>query len=189
MENKTIVRCFGSHNPAYARYHDEEWGVPSHRDVHLFEMLTLEGAQAGLNWETILMKREGYKKSFHNFDIQKIAIMSDESLDALKENPEIIRNKRKIHSVRKNAQVAIEIQEEYGSLNAYFWGFVGNKSIKNNHKTIADIPTISDESIALSKDLKKRGMSFIGPTIMYAFMQATGMIIDHPQECWRFEKK
>lgn len=180
-------RCFGG-NPGkefYADYHDHEWGVPSHDDRHLFEMLILEGAQAGLSWETILKKRDGYRKAFHHFDPKKVAAMSDHELEALRHNPDIIRNRLKIHAARQNAQVFLKIQKEFGSFATYVWGFVNKKPHINCWKSFKQVPAVTPESDALSKDLKKRGMTFVGSTIMYAFMQAVGMVNDHLVECWK----
>jgi DNA-3-methyladenine glycosylase I len=182
------IRCFGEQpgKEFYAEYHDTEWGVPVHDDQHLFEMLILEGAQAGLSWETILKRREGYRKAFHQFDPRKVALMSDNELEALRENPEIIRNKLKIFTARRNALVFLKIQQEFGSFDNYIWSFVGGKQIINHPTRLADIPPTTRESDALSKDLKKRGMSFVGSVIIYAFMQAIGMVNDHMVECWRY---
>lgn len=179
-------RCFGGQTgkELYADYHDNEWGIPVHDDQHLFEMLVLEGAQAGLSWETILRRREGYRKAFHNFDPVKVAAMSDSQLEAQRENPEIIRNRLKIYAVRQNAQVTLQIQKECGSFNRYLWDFVKGEPIINHWKSLKEIPTTTKESDALSKDLKKRGMTFVGPTIIYAFMQAVGMVNDHIADCW-----
>lgn len=182
-------RCFGNKpgQDLYKAYHDKEWGIPVHDDRHLFEMLILEGAQAGLTWETILKRREGYRKAFHQFDAHKIAAMSDAELEALRSNPEIIRNRLKIYGTRKNAQAFIRIVEEFGSFDSYLWQFVGGKPIHNQWATFKEVPVETSESKALSKDLKKRGMTFVGPTIMYAFMQAVGMVDDHLMDCWRYE--
>lgn len=176
-------RCFGEGKEFYANYHDFEWGIPVYDDRHLFEMLILEGAQAGLSWETILKRREGYRRAFHNFEVKKVASMQDIELDSLKENPEIIRNRLKIYSVRKNAQVFITIQEEFGSFSSYLWKFVNNKPILGHWKQFKEIPTATKESDALSKDLKKRGMTFVGSTIIYAYMQAVGLVNDHSIDC------
>lgn len=180
------IRCFGNdpNKKFYADYHDKEWGVPSHDDTHLFEMLVLEGAQAGLSWETILKKRDGYRKLFHHFDPVKVASMSDKALDALCENSQIIRNRRKIYSARQNALVFLKIQKEFGSFANYLWKFVNNTPIKNHWKTFEEVPTNTPESDVLSKDLKKRGMNFVGPTIIYSYMQAVGLVNDHVVECW-----
>ena len=180
-------RCFGNGpgKELYADYHDNEWGIPIHDDRHLFEMLILEGAQAGLNWETILKRREGYRKAFHNFNPKKVAAMSDKELDALLKNEGIIRNRLKIYAARQNAGVYLKIQEEFGSFDAYLWHFVDGKPILNHWKTMEEIPTTTEISDKLSKDLKKRGMTFVGSTIMYAYMKAVGLVNDHIVECWR----
>jgi len=182
-------RCFGGGlgKEFYADYHDKEWGIPVHDDQHLFEMLILEGAQAGLSWETVLKRRENYRKAFHDFDPIKVASMSEQEMEALCQNPGIIRNRLKIYGARQNAQVFLKIQKEFGSFDRYIWKFVNDKPIKNQWKQFKDIPATTVESIALSKDLKKRGMTFVGPTIIYAYMQAVGLVNDHLMECWRYE--
>jgi DNA-3-methyladenine glycosylase I len=180
-------RCFGN-GPGkefYAHYHDHEWGVPVHDDRHLFEMLILEGAQAGLSWETILKRREGYRRAFHNFDPVRVAAMKDEELEKLRHNPEIIRNRLKIFAARQNAQVFLQLQKEFGSFDRYVWGFVQGKPIQSRWESFKQVPTTTKESDALSKDLKKRGMTFVGSTIIYAFMQAIGMVDDHLSHCWK----
>ncbi len=183
-------RCFGNEEgeELLREYHDTEWGVPSHNDKHLFEMLTLEGAQAGLNWQMILKKRAGYRKAFHNFDIHRVASMTDAELQKLSYDEGIIRNRLKIRSVRNNARVCLDIIKEYGSFSKYVWSFVGGKPIKHHWKSLNDLPATTRESDALSKDLKKRGMSFVGSTIIYAFMQAVGLVNDHITSCWRYGK-
>lgn len=183
-------RCFGGKpgKEFYTQYHDNEWGVPSHNDQHLFEMLILEGMQAGLSWETILKRRKAYQKAFHHFNPQKVAKMSDEELEKLCHNSEIIRNKRKIYAVRQNGQVYLHIQKEFGSFDHYLWSFVHGKPIINKWKNFNEVPATTVESIALSKDLKKRGMAFVGPTIMYAYMQAVGLVNDHLTDCWCVSK-
>jgi DNA-3-methyladenine glycosylase I len=180
------IRCFGGApgKEFYAEYHDQEWGIPSHDDQHLFELLILEGAQAGLSWETILKKREGYRKAFHGFDPTKVAAMDDNELESLRQNPEIIRNRLKIYATRKNAQAFLRIQQEFGSFDRYLWGFVKGKPIQNHPQSFKDVPARTPESDALSKDLKKRGMTFVGSTIIYAYMQAIGMVNDHQTTCW-----
>ncbi|MEC7838661.1 MAG: DNA-3-methyladenine glycosylase I [Chlamydiota bacterium] len=183
-------RCFGG-TPGkefYAEYHDKEWGIPVHDDQHLFEMLILEGAQAGLSWETILKRREGYRKAFHRFDPTKVAAMSDNELEIIRENPEVIRNKLKIYSARKNARVFLEIQKEHSSFDKYLWSFVGGKPIINHWKNSSEVPITTPESDALSKDLKKRGMSFVGSTIIYAYMQAVGLVNDHTIDCFCYKR-
>ena len=184
------MRCFGNKpgQEYYAEYHDNEWGIPVHNDKKLFEMLILEGAQAGLSWETILKKREGYRKAFNNFDPAKIVKMSDEDLEKQRENPDIIRNKLKIYSVRQNARVFLEIQKEFGSFDKYIWDFIKGKTIKNHWKDFKEVPSSTQESDAISKDLKKRGMKFVGSTIIYAFMQAVGMVNDHLTNCIKYQK-
>jgi DNA-3-methyladenine glycosylase I len=177
-------RCFGKEK-LYADYHDHEWGIPSHDDRHLFEMLILEGAQAGLSWKTILKRREGYRKAFHYFDPIKVASMTDEELEKLRQDESIIRNRLKIYSARQNAQVFLKIQKEFGSFDHYIWQFVHGQPIINHRHSLKEIPATTEESDALSKDLKKRGMTFVGSTIMYAFMQAVGMVDDHLVDCWK----
>lgn len=183
---KTRCKWANPKNPLYLKYHDEEWGVPVHDDQKLFEMLVLEGAQAGLSWETVLNKREGYRKAFKGFDIKKVAKMTDTMLENLMVNEAIIRNRLKIFSVRKNARIFIEIQKEFGSFDKYLWSFVKGKTIKNKWKNLKQIPAKIPESDALAKDLKKRGMSFVGSTIIYAFMQAVGMVNDHTTDCFKY---
>ncbi|WP_415898754.1 DNA-3-methyladenine glycosylase I [Neptuniibacter sp. QD48_11] len=179
-------RCFGNKpgQEFYADYHDNEWGIPEYDDQKLFEMLMLEGAQAGLSWETVLRKREGYRKAFYNFDVEKVMNMTDAELEALRENPEIIRNKLKIYSARKNALAFRAIQKEFGSFSSYLWAYVDNKQIVNHWQKFEEVPVTTEISDALSKDLKKRGMSFVGSTIIYAYMQAVGLVDDHLAECW-----
>lgn len=181
-------RCFGdgAGHEILAAYHDTEWGVPVHDDRLLFEMLTLEGAQAGLNWEIVLKKRAGYKHAFHDFDLQKVISMSDAELDILRENTGIIRNRLKIYSVRKNAVVIFDIQKEYGSFANYLWQFVDGKQIKNSFASLDGMPATTPLSDAISTDLKKRGMIFVGSTIIYAFIQGVGLIDDHITACWRY---
>lgn len=183
-------RCFGGlpGKEFYADYHDFEWSIPVHDDRLLFEMLILEGAQAGLSWETILKRREGYKTAFHNFDPIKVASMSDEELEALLQNESIIRNKLKVYSTRQNAKVFLKIQEEFGSFDSYLWAFVHNKPIINQWSHFREIPISTPESDALSKDLRKRGMNFVGSTIIYAYMQAVGLVNDHLVDCWCHKK-
>ena len=173
-------------NELYVKYHDDEWGVPVHNDKKLFEFLTLEGAQAGLSWITVLKKRENYRVAFDGFDYKKISKYNEQKITSLLENPGIIRNKLKVRSTIKNAIVFIEIQKEFGSFNNYIWGFVDNKPIKNNYKRLSEIPATTSLSDLISKDLKKRGMSFVGSTIVYAFMQAVGIVNDHQTDCFRY---
>lgn len=179
-----IIRCsWCGSDPIYVDYHDEEWGKPVHGDAKLFEFLTLEWAQAGLSWITVLRKREKYRELFHDWDIDRIAEMPDDELEEILLNPGIIRNRLKVYSVRKNAKAALEIQREFGSLDAYFWS---NSffPIVNHPKSLSEISAETEISKTISKDLKKRGMSFIGSTIIYAFMQAVGMVDDHIEECF-----
>lgn len=182
MEHKK--RCFGSGKEFYAEYHDKEWGIPVHNDRHLFEMLILEGAQAGLSWETILKRREAYQKAFHHFDPIKVAKMTDDELNALIKNEGIIRNRLKIYAARRNALVFLQIQKEFGSFANYLWKYVNGKPIVTRRKSLKDIPPSTPISDALAKDLKKRGMTFVGSTIIYAFMQAVGLVDDHLADCW-----
>jgi DNA-3-methyladenine glycosylase I len=184
------TRCFGDKpgQQLYADYHDYEWGLPLHDDQKLFELLVLEGAQAGLSWETVLKKRAAYRKVFHQFVPEKVALMSDAELESLVANPEIIRHRLKIFSARKNANVFLEIQQVHGSFDDYLWGFVNFEPIKNHWQTVAEVPVTTVISDALSKDLKIKGMSFVGSTIMYAYMQAVGMVNDHLTSCWRYNK-
>lgn len=186
-DNKKRCAWVPDNNPEYQKYHDEEWGVIVHDDTKLFEMLTLEGAQAGLSWETVLKKREGYKNAFKNFDVQSVSNMTDEELENLMQNPKIIRNRLKIFSVRKNALAFIQIQKEFGSFDKYLWAFVDNKQIINKWTSINQIPSKTTISDKIAKDLKKRGMSFVGTTIIYAFMQAVGIVNDHTTDCWKFD--
>ena len=181
-------RCFGNNKAYYAFYHDTEWGIPKYQDQYLFEMLILEGAQAGLSWETILQRREGYRQAFHNFDVHKVAHMIDEELENLRNNENIIRNKLKIYASRRNAIAFIKIQQEFGSFSDYIWQYVNHQPIKNDWETLKHIPANNEISDAISKDLKKRGMTFVGSTIIYAFMQAIGMVNDHSQACWLYHK-
>lgn len=187
---KKITRCFGggAGRELYAKYHDEEWGIPVHDDQTLFEFLVLEGAQAGLSWETILKRREAYRQLFHQFDPLVVSQMTDEELEAIVLNPAIIRNRLKIYSVRKNARVFIEIQKEFGSFDHFLWKWVKGKPIINQWKTGREVPAKTPLSEGLSKELKKRGMSFVGPTIVYAYMQAIGMVDDHLMDCWKRKK-
>ncbi len=180
------IRCFGgvAGKELMTEYHDKEWGVSSHDDQHLLEMLILEGAQAGLSWETVLKKREGYRKAFHHFNPARVAAMKDEELEGLLHNPDIIRNRLKIYAARQNARVFLQIQHECGSFDTYAWAFVNGKPIVNHRAKLYNLPSHTAESDALSHDLKKRGMKFVGTTIVYAFMQAVGMVNDHLRDCW-----
>ncbi len=175
-------------NKLDTEYHDTQWGVPVFDDRLLFEMLILEGAQAGLSWTTILNKRQNYKKAFDNFDVQKIAKYDQKKISELLQNKGIVRNKLKIHSAVKNARVFMEIQKEFGSFSDYIWSFVNGKTIQNHCKDILEVPVKTELSDTISKDLKKRGMSFVGSTIMYAFMEAVGMVNDHEETCFRHKE-
>ena len=188
MPTKNIQRCsWCNGSELYQAYHDDEWGVPLHDDHALFEFLCLEGAQAGLSWITVLKKRDAYRQLFADFDIKKVSRFSDKKLEKILENPAIIRNRLKVYSVRSNALACIEIQQEFGSFDSYLWQFVENSSIQNHWQSLAEIPANTALSDKLSKDLKKRGFKFIGSTIVYAFMQATGMVNDHITACYRHQ--
>jgi len=170
------------------KYHDEEWGVPVHDDRLLFEFLILEGAQAGLSWTTILKKRDDYRKAYDNFDPKKITKYTEAKQKKLLQNPGIVRNRLKVAASVTNAKAFLEVQKEFGSFDAYIWEFVGNNTIQNSWKSANQIPATTQESDAMSKDLKKRGFKFVGPTICYAFMQATGMVNDHTTDCFRYRE-
>jgi DNA-3-methyladenine glycosylase I len=186
--SETPVRCpwAAAGDPLYAAYHDEEWGVPLHDDRALFELLCLEGAQAGLAWITILRKREGYRKAFHGFDPQRVAAMSDGELDERMSDPEIVRNRLKIYAARKNARAFLETQAEHGSFDGYLWGWVDGKPIRNAWTEMGQVPAVTELAEAVSKDLKKRGFTFVGPTIVYAYLQSTGVVNDHVVSCFRY---
>ncbi|MGB3367173.1 MAG: DNA-3-methyladenine glycosylase I [Acidaminobacteraceae bacterium] len=179
-------RCFGSKEgqEIYATYHDTEWGLAVHDDKVLFEFIILEGAQAGLNWFTVLQKREGYRELFKGFDPAEVAKMTDEELEELRSNAKIIRNKLKIYSARSNALVFLDIQKEFGSFDKFVWSFVNYEPIKGHYEKNEDVPVTTCVSDKLSKELKRRGMKFVGSTIMYAYMQAVGMVDDHAEDCW-----
>ncbi len=171
-------------NALYYDYHDNEWGVPVHDDHTLFEFLTLEAAQAGLSWATVLNKREGYRQAFDDFAIEKVARYDEKKIARLLDNPGIIRNKLKVNATVINAGRILEIQKEFGTFDAYIWQFSGGKTIQNKHRLMSDVPASTPESDAMSKALKQRGFKFIGTTICYAFMQATGMVNDHTVDCF-----
>lgn len=180
-------RCdWVTEDPLYIEYHDKEWGVPTHDDRKLFEMLILEGAQAGLSWITILKKREYYREAFDDFDYDKIAKYNEKKIEALLTNENIIRNKLKINAAISNAKAFIKVQQEFGSFDKYIWQFVGGKVIGNKWTNLEDVPTQTEESEAMSKDLKKRGFKFVGPVICYSFMQAVGMVNDHTTDCFKY---
>lgn len=170
----------------YIKYHDEEWGVPVHDDQKHFEFLILEGAQAGLSWSTVLKKREAYRKAFAGFDPQKVSKFTEKKLEKILTDPGIIRNRLKVYSAANNAKRFLEVQKEFGSFDKYIWGFVGGKPILNKRKGMGDIPPTTPESDALSKDLIKRGFKFVGTTIIYAHMQACGLVNDHQVDCFRY---
>jgi DNA-3-methyladenine glycosylase I len=184
---KEVVRCAWPSNELSIRYHDEEWGVPLHDDRRLFEFLILEGAQAGLSWDTILRKRENYREAFDNFDAEKMARYDRRKIGSLLKNPGIIRNELKIRSAIQNARVLLEISES-GPFDSYLWQFVGGKPIVNSPRSGKDVPAATPISDAMSKALKKRGFNFVGSTICYAFMQATGMVNDHLVSCFRYNR-
>ena len=184
------VRCeWAGTDPLYIDYHDKEWGVPVHDDRKFFEMLILEGAQAGLSWITILKKRENYKNTFDNFEPEKIAKYKTVKIKNLLSNSGIVRNRLKINAAVTNAKAFLEIQKEFGSFNKYIWDFVEGKPIKNKWKHLKDIPALTPLSNTISKDLKKRGFKFVGSTICYSFMQAVGMVNDHVVNCFRYNLK
>jgi DNA-3-methyladenine glycosylase I len=186
MLHTGLTKCtWALKSPLEEQYHDLEWGVPVHDDRLLFEFLILEGAQAGLSWSIILKKREGYRKAFDNFDAERVAGYDDKKINALLANPEIIRNKLKIKAAVNNAQAFIKVQQEFGSFDAYIWRFVNGAPKQNAWKVMADFPVTTAESDLMSKDLKKRGFKFVGSTICYAHMQATGMVNDHTTDCFR----
>jgi len=175
-------------DPLYVEYHDNEWGVPLHDDRGLFELLTLEGAQAGLSWLTILRKREHYRNAFHGFDPQKVAGYSKKEVEKLLGNPGIVRNRRKIESTVGNARCVLAIQEEFGSFDAFLWRYVDHQPLQNARKSLTELPAKTALSDTISKDLKKQGFNFVGSTICYAFMQAVGMVNDHVVTCFRHEQ-
>jgi len=183
------TRCaWCGEDPLYVAYHDHEWGVPLHDDQRLFELLTLEGAQAGLSWLTILRKREGYCHAFDRFDIARVAAYSAADVARLLADPGIVRNRLKIESAIGNARGIVEIQREYGSFAAFIWRYVEEQPVQNAWQTLAEIPASTAESALMSRELKKRGFNFVGPTICYAFMQATGMVNDHLVSCYRHKE-
>ncbi len=181
-----VTRCgWASSDPLYVQYHDQEWGVPVHDDRKFFEMICLEGAQAGLSWITILRKRENYRAAFDNFAVVKIAAYGDDKIAELLQNAGIVRNQLKVKAFIKNAQAFLQVQAAFGSFDNYIWRFVNGAPIVNHWATLRDIPPQTVEAQAMSKDLQKRGFTFVGPTICYAFMQATGLVNDHILDCFR----
>lgn len=183
------IRCawVPKDNQLYIHYHDEEWGVPTHDDRHIFEHLTLESSQAGLSWLTVLKKRPNYRLAFANFDPAQVAAFTAKEVDTLMNNSGIIRNRQKIIAAISNAQKFLEIQQQFGSFAAYQWQFVGGKTIQNSWSNIKQIPTITAQSTAFSQDLKRRGFGFVGPTTIYAHMQAVGLVNDHTTDCFRYQ--
>lgn len=178
------ARCaWVNEDPLYIDYHDDEWGVPVHDDRKLFELLVLEGAQAGLSWYTVLQKREGYREAFDGFDPEKIAVYDEAKVEELMANPAIIRNRLKIQSAITNAKCFMQVQAAYGSFDAYIWQFIGGEPVHNHWRTKSEVPATTPQSDAMSKDLKKRGFKFVGSTICYAYMQASGMVKDHSMDC------
>jgi DNA-3-methyladenine glycosylase I len=175
-------------NPVYLAYHDEEWGVPVHDDRRLFEMLVLEGAQAGLSWSTILNKREGYRRAFAGFEPAKVARYDARKVDRLLADPSIVRNRLKVESTVANARAVLDVQEEDGSLDSYLWSFVDGAPRVSEFRTLSEIPAETTESKAMSKDMKRRGFRFVGPTVCYAFMQACGLVNDHVLDCFRYRQ-
>jgi DNA-3-methyladenine glycosylase I len=181
------VRCsWAGADPLYVAYHDHEWGVPLHDDQRLFEMLILEGAQAGLSWITVLRKRDAYRKAFDRFDAGRVARYGIDRIERLMKEEGIIRNRLKIEAAVKNARTFLDVQRESGSFDAYIWQFVGGRPKQNARRTMKEVPATSPESDAMSRHLKKRGFTFVGSTICYAFMQATGMVNDHVVDCFRY---
>ncbi|TKB44821.1 DNA-3-methyladenine glycosylase I [Thalassotalea mangrovi] len=187
MKNNNLKRCpwLDQSKPDYVKYHDDEWGVPVHDDQKMFEYLTLESAQAGLSWYTVLKKRENYRQLFDNFDVQKVASYDEDKIQALLQNPGIIRNQLKIRAAVNNAQRFIEIQKEFGSFCEFLWGFVNHRTIVNDLTSLDDYPAQTEVSDRISKELKKRGFKFVGSTIVYAHMQACGMVNDHSIDCYK----
>jgi DNA-3-methyladenine glycosylase I len=183
-----VTRCEWAEGSSAAMlaYHDEEWGVPSHDDRHLFELLILEGAQAGLSWSTILNKRDGYRRAFVGFDPEAVARFGPQDVARLLEDPGIVRNRLKVESAVANATRVLEVRKELGSFHAYLWGFVGDKPVVVGRRRLSELPAETDLSRALSRDLKRRGFRFVGPVVCYAFMQAVGMVNDHTIDCFRF---
>jgi DNA-3-methyladenine glycosylase I len=175
-------------DPLYEAYHDKEWGVPLHDDRALFELLCLEGAQAGLAWITILRKREGYRSAFHGFDPVRVADMSDAELEERMLDPGIVRNRLKVYAVRKNARAFRELQAEHGSFDSYLWGWVNGEQLRNSRQSMSDVPAVTPLAETISRDLKKRGFTFVGPTIVYAYLQSAGVVNDHVVSCFRYSE-
>ena len=184
----TRIRCAWARDDLARRYHDEEWGVPLHDDHRLFEFIVLEGAQAGLSWDTILRKRESYREAFDNFDPALVARYDKRRVERLLKNASIVRNRLKIASAIQNARAVLAVKEEFGALDKYLWRFVDGTPKRNTWKTMKEVPAETPEAAAMSKDLRKRGFNFVGPTICYAFMQAVGMVNDHLIDCFRYDE-
>jgi DNA-3-methyladenine glycosylase I len=191
MTETRLIRCEWAGDPENGglmlRYHDEEWGVPLHDDRALFELLTLEGAQAGLSWQTVLNRREGYRRAFDNFEVARVAAYTDGDVARLLADEGIIRNRAKINATIGNAKSVLSLRNEFASFDAYIWRFVGGEQKRNSFRTLAEIPAQTSESAAMSKELLKRGFRFVGPTICYAFMQAAGLVNDHVTSCFRYD--
>ena len=185
---KEPKRCGWARNELSIAYHDAEWGVPTHDDKELFELLILEGAQAGLSWDTILAKRENYRRLFADFEVTKVARFTERRVAKLLQDPGIVRNRLKVQSAVTNAQAFLAVQEEYGSFDAWIWSFVGGKPRRNKWGTLAEVPASTPESELMSKELRRRGFRFVGPTICYAYMQSTGMVNDHATDCFRYRR-
>jgi DNA-3-methyladenine glycosylase I len=182
-------RCaWAGNDPLYVAYHDQEWGTPVHDDVTLFEFLILEGAQAGLSWSTILKKRENYRVAFDGFDPRKVAAYNENKVTELLSDSGIVRNRLKVAAAISNARAFLDVQAEFGSFDAYIWEFIGGSTLVNAWQSLSEIPALTPDSVAMSKDLLKRGFRFVGPTICYAFMQAVGMVNDHTVDCFRYEE-
>jgi DNA-3-methyladenine glycosylase I len=188
MDGDERVRCWDTANPLYVEYHDREWGVPVHDDRTLFEFLVLEGFQAGLSWELILRRRGSLKKAFDDFDPEHVARYTEEDIERLLDDPGMIRNRRKIEATVNNARRLLEVREEFGSFDRYIWGFVDGKPIKNRFRSFKEMPSKTERSEAMTRDLKRRGFKFVGPTICYSFMQAVGMVNDHLVHCFRYNE-
>jgi DNA-3-methyladenine glycosylase I len=187
--NAPVVRCGWADggDPLYEAYHDEEWGVPLHDERALFELLCLEGAQAGLAWITILRKREAYRAAFHDFDPVRVAAMSDAELEERLADPGIVRNRLKVFAARKNARAFLELQAEHGSFDSYLWNWVDGSPVRNAWRGLGDVPAVTPLAESVSRDLKKRGFTFVGPTIVYAYLQSTGVVNDHVVSCFRYD--
>jgi|TARA_B110000305_G_C19403854_1_gene621619 DNA-3-methyladenine glycosylase I len=185
----SLSRCaWAGDNPLYQKYHDKEWGVPLHSDKKLFEFLILEGMQAGLSWITILKKRQAFREAFDGFDFNKVAKYPDRKIEQLLNNPDIIRNKLKVNAAVTNAQAFIRIRKEFGTFNQYIWQFVDHRPLQNSWKNLQELPAKTALAETITRDLKKRGFSFVGPTIVYSHMQATGMVNDHTTDCFRYQE-